>query len=217
MKTEFAGFAWPKQEWALPKGKPSQRVRKTRYTGGYYQNAPCMAGKGEISFYWGEGGEPSGRLWTLRAELDTKHAWYCDSFQEDAITPFVFALPHGKGWLPGWTMGEGMISSVDRYICMDKADAMNDARGMARIAAEKMREADQQYQAEQQIQEKREEIAQARATLKRVLGARKRLAMAVPEVCEDLASYVSEQLQEIRKARKRIALLEREPWEAVAF
>lgn len=114
-------------------------------------------------------------------------------------------------------MGDGMIACVDRHIHTIEHSAMWEANEMARIAAEEMREADAKDQAEQQIQEKREEIAQARATLKRVLGDRKRLAMAVPEVCEDLASYVSEQLQEIRKARKRIALLEREPWEAVAW
>lgn len=149
MKTEFAGFAWPKQEWALPKGKPSQRVRKTRYTGGYYQNAPCMAGNGEIGFYWGEGGEPSGRLWTLRAKLYTRTSWYCDSFQSDTLTAFVFALPHGRGWLAGWTMGDGMIACVDRHIHTIEHSAMWEANEMARIAAERMREDDEKWQIEQ--------------------------------------------------------------------
>jgi bacterioferritin (cytochrome b1) len=107
--------------------------------------------------------------------------------------------------------------SIDRRTLHDTlGDAIRAADSVAERVAEIEREADAKDQAERQIQEKREEIAQARATLKRVLGARKRLAMAVPEVCEDLASYVSDQLQEIRKARKRIALLERETWEAVA-
>lgn len=99
---QFAGFTWPKQEWALPKGKPAARVGKKRYTSGYYQSAPCMAGKGEIGFYWGEGGEESGRLWALRAKLHTNDSWYCDSFQSGTLTAFVFALPHGRGWLAGW-------------------------------------------------------------------------------------------------------------------
>ena len=110
-----------------------------------------------------------------------------------------------------------MCASVSREIFDNEAAALLEANWMAEKAAEKMREEDMKFQAEQQIQEKREEIQRIRGTLKRVLGARKRLAMAVPEVCEDLASYVSDQLQEIRKARKRIALLEREPWEAVAW
>ena len=108
--------------------------------------------------------------------------------------------------------------SIDRCTLHDTlGDAIRAADCVAGREAEDARDEDAKYQAEQQIQAKREEIAQARATLKRVLGARKRLAMAVPEVCEDLASYVSDQLQEIRKARKRIALLEREPREAVAW
>lgn len=108
--------------------------------------------------------------------------------------------------------------SIDRCTLHDTlSDAIRAADSVAERVAEDARDEDAKDQAEQQIHEKREEIAQARATLKRVLGARKRLAMAVPEVCEDLASYVSDQLQEMREARKRIALLEREPWEAVAW
>lgn len=216
-RIEFAGFAWPKREWALPKGNPSKRVRKPRYTSGYYENAPRMAGKGDIGFYWEEGGEPSGRQWTLRVAKMHDTGWYCDNFQEECLHGFVFRLPRGRGFLAGWTMGGQMCASVSREIFDNEAAALLEANWMAEKAAEKMREEDMKFQAEQQIQEKREEIQRIRGTLKRVLGARKRLAMAVPEVCEDLASYVSDQLQEIRKARKRIALLEREPWEAVAW
>lgn len=215
-RIEFAGFAWPKREWALPVGKPVQRVGIKRFTTGYYENVPRMAGDGEIGFYWEEGGEPSGRQWTLRVAKLGRDARHCDHFQGESLRGFVFRLPRGRGFLAGWTMGGQMCASVSRDIYDDEDDALRDANWMAEHAAEEMREADAKDQAEQQIQEKREEIAQARATLKRVLGDRKRLAMAVPEVCEDLASYVSDQLQEIRKARKRIALLEREPWEAVA-
>lgn len=50
-KIEFAGFAWPRKEWALPKGPIANRVRKVRYTSGYHENTPRRAeyGKG-ISF-----------------------------------------------------------------------------------------------------------------------------------------------------------------------
>ena len=92
-----------------------------------------------------------------------------------------------------------------------------EANSMAERAAEESREADAKDQAEQQIEQAREGIKEARDMVKRVLGARKRLSMSVPEVCEDLGRYVSDRLAEIRRARKRIAALEANYWEAIAF
>jgi hypothetical protein len=108
--------------------------------------------------------------------------------------------------------------SIDRFTLYGTLrDAIRAADSVAERVAEHCREEDMRGQAEQQIQAKRDEIQEIRDTLKRVLRARKRLAMVVPELCEDLSSFVSERLIEIRKAKARIAKLEREPWEAVAW
>ena len=169
------------------------------------------------------------------------HGWYTDNFQDGMqyAAAVKVRVPRRRAkfenvmegryghwsesmtrvrWVEAIAHTDWDCISIDRCTMHDTlGDAIRAADSVAERVAEIEREADAKDQAEKQIHEKREEIAQARATLKRVLGARKRLAMAVPEVCEDLASYVSSQLQEICKARKRIALLEREPWEAVAF
>lgn len=215
---QFAGFFWPKKEWALPTGKPSDRVRKTVYTSGYYENEPRRSEEHkEIGFYQNEGGCSSGRQFDLRMKV-SRDGWYADSsFWDAAWHACIMALPHGRGWLAGATMGSQMCAHVSRYIHDCEAEAWIEASSMAEEAAKESREADAKDQAQLQIQEMHEEIAQARATLKRVLGARKRMEMAAPEVCGDLASYVSDRMQEIRKARERITLLEREPWQAVAW
>lgn len=212
--TTFAGFTWPKQEWSLPKGKPSSRVCKPR-SSGYYQNSPCMAGEGEIGFYWGEGGEESGRLWTLRAKT-MRMGWYCNNFQDESITGFAFRLPRGRGFLAGWMMGDQMCASVSRRIYDDENGALQAGHRMAELAAERMREEDAKDQAEQQIQEAREEILDIREQVQ--IALRDRHASSAPEsLCRMLRSWVAERLDEIRSKRVRIALLERDPWKAVSW
>lgn len=96
------------------------------------------------------------------------------------------------------------------------ADCIRSADRVAELAAEEAREEDQKYQAEQQIEEKREEIKSVRAQLLEALAAR-REASAPDALCRVFRSWVADRLAEIRKARKRIALLEREPWQAVSW
>lgn len=107
-----------------------------------------------------------------------------------------------------------MCASLDRHIYDNERDAMEAGNDMARDAAEKMREADQQDQADQQIEEARDSIEELRGSIQRVLEDRRK-AQAPESLCEVLRSWVRSQLAEIRALRKRIALLEREPWQAV--
>ena len=169
------------------------------------------------------------------------HGWYTDSFQDGCqyAAAIKVRVPRRRAkfenvmegryghwsesmtrvrWVEAIAHTDWDSISIDRCTLHDTlGDAICAADSVAKSVAEHCCEDDAKDQAQQQIQEKREEIQEIRTTLRRVLGARKRLAMVAPEVCEDLASYVSDRLQEIRKARKRIILLESEPWQAVAW
>lgn len=57
-----------------------------------------------------------------------------DAFGE--FTPIVARLPHGRGFLAGWTMGPGMCASVDGCVFLDAESAANTAHDEASRAAE---------------------------------------------------------------------------------
>ena len=49
-------------------------------------------------------------------------------------------LPHNRGFLAGWSMGEGMISEIEYTVYDDERDAAWAADSLAENAAEKERE-----------------------------------------------------------------------------
>lgn len=67
--------------------------------------------------------------------------WYCDEFGDTNIRGIVARLPHGRGFLAGWSMGQQMISTLDRStIYDDEMEASRAADDMAERAAENQRE-----------------------------------------------------------------------------
>ena len=82
--------------------------------------------------------------WTYADEITylIRHrGWYCDDFQEDTMRGIVFRLPKSRGFLVGWTMGDGMISEIDRrWILDDEEQAAHAADECARVAAEYARD-----------------------------------------------------------------------------
>lgn len=112
--------------------------------------------------------------------------------------------------------------SIDRCTLHDTLrDAIRAADSVAKRVAESCREEDMKFQAEQKIQEKREEVAKAKSFL-RDLIVEIRLIQKFPGgaglvTFDVLKERVCDELREIREARERIALLEREPWEAVSW
>lgn len=119
----FAGFGWP------------------RYVVPYY-HAPKHGATGQ-SFYLDSDFMP-GLRWHYADEVnsDIEHTgWYTDDYGDgDKIRGIVFRLPKNRGFLPGWTMGHGMASTVDYDIYEDIEDCAYCADSMAEIAAEKERE-----------------------------------------------------------------------------
>lgn len=68
--------------------------------------------------------------------------YYADSFQDDTLTPIVASLPHGRGFLAGWTMGPGMCGAIDLDTYDSAEDAARAAHEMAERDAQDMQEAE---------------------------------------------------------------------------
>lgn len=166
--------------------------------------------------------------------------WYTDSFQDGCIYACAVevriprrrakreGVEHDDSCYDGFTRVRWMEATAhtdwDQILISRRSSDLHDtlkecirsADRVAEMSAEDDREEDAKFQAEQQIEEKREEVKSVRAQLLEALAAR-REASAPDALCRVLRSWVAERLAEIRKARKRIALLEREPWQAVSW
>lgn len=65
-------------------------------------------------------------------------AYWCDDDGFSTLTPIVARLPKGRGFLAGWTMGNGMCASLDSDIIEDAESAAYAAHSVARSTAEDM-------------------------------------------------------------------------------
>ena len=73
--------------------------------------------------------------------LSRTNGYYCDAHEpSETLTPIIARLPHGRGYLAGWTMGPNMVACVDGRIYSDITDAARDAHHIAERDAEKERE-----------------------------------------------------------------------------
>ncbi len=152
--TEFAGFSYPKITAMLPRDPLSKRLEEYKRTHGkrvcgpYYANEPYPNSKGGM-FYLESDFMP-GLRWEWADEVDgarIEHTgWFTDEYGVgDKIRGLVLRLPHGRGFLAGWSMGEGMASTFDYDIWDDIVECARDADRMAERAAEDERE----YQAKE--------------------------------------------------------------------
>lgn len=148
----FAGFTFPRYVGTLPRGPFSKRIERMRnpITGGYITSpAPRVAGAGEVFFCLDSDFMP-GLRWQWCDDVATRiqhTGWFCDSDgQGDKIRGLVMRLPNGRGFLAGWSMGEGMASAVDLATCPDAISAALVADDMAQQTAER----EQEYREEQE-------------------------------------------------------------------
>lgn len=143
----FAGYNWPRRVAVLPQGPKAKRLEryKNPCTGGYY-HAPrpvegAHPGKG---FYLDSDGMP-GLRWAWCDEVEGVRidhtGWFTDEFGDsETMRGVVWRLPHGRGFLAGWSMGEGMATSLDAHVYATEADAAHGANGLAESAADAERE-----------------------------------------------------------------------------
>lgn len=140
---EFAGFTWPRFVATLPTGRMAKRLEryKNHVTGPYY-HAPKPGADGR-GFYLNSDGMPGLRWqWCDDVTSSIRHTgWLTDEFGDsETIRGVVFRLPSGRGFLAGWSMGEGMASSLEYAVYDDESAAAHVADSLAENAAEKERE-----------------------------------------------------------------------------
>lgn len=161
----FAGFDWPRFVATLPKGSMDNRLkyRKQPFGAGpcYHAPTPLCAAGGHAFFYLDCDFQP-GLRWAWCDDVPgdwgdspkIRHTgWFADEDCDQTIRGIVLKLPKGRGYLAGWSMGEGMATMVDRWIHDDLMAACFDADSQAENTAEKERE----YQ--QQLDDESEEMA----------------------------------------------------------
>lgn len=137
---EFAGFQWPRYIARMACGPVALRKKWAgRKVCGEYYHAPRpeKAGTGK-GFYLDSDGQPFTRWQWCDEVPDTRinhTGWFCDDYRHDKIRGIVVSLPHGR-FLAGWSMGEGMASTVDACLYDTAEDAAYAADSMAESAAE---------------------------------------------------------------------------------
>jgi hypothetical protein len=157
----FASFAWPRYVATLPRDSKAKRLERYKkpFCGPSYQAPkPENAGKG-TGFYHESSGCPFRLRWSYCDEVARINhtGWFCDEYQDSKIRGLVFRLPKSRGFMAGWTMGEGMASSMDCDIYETELEAARAADSMAESAAETEREYQEKYEAERLAEEEREE------------------------------------------------------------
>ena len=148
----FAGIAWPariaefhKSRYNVRKLSNGREVRATMRFAYYHAPTP-ITGRGDHGrgFYLASDGAPGLRWqWADDVHRAIRHkGWHTTPHGDgDTIRGVVFRLTHGRGFLAGYSMGEGMASSVEYSIYTEDVDAARAADEMARIAAEREMEA----------------------------------------------------------------------------
>lgn len=155
----FAGFTWPRR---IARHTPNRILGKRsgpQWCFAYYSD-PHRAPGAEVGFYLGSDFQP-GLRWQWCDEMEDSpvdhRGWFTDECQSDTIRGLVFRLPHGRGFLAGWSMGEGMASTVSRRVYSTERAAIRAADSMAESAAESERDYQDAWRAGQEAGEARAE------------------------------------------------------------
>jgi hypothetical protein len=138
----FAGFQWPRYVATMTPLPGLRKQRETRrYCGGYY-HAPVPNSHNGRGFYLSDAGQPFTR-WEWCDNIDGARinhtGWWADEHCDSKIRGIVVRLPHGR-FMAGWSMGEGMASSLDPDIYPDAVAAAYAADSIAENAADRERE-----------------------------------------------------------------------------
>lgn len=156
----FAGFV---HDFAVPLRKRADSRKRV----GPYCQRPSQPGSG-VGFYMESGAfrmARHGARISLRIEEAGPRGWralYAYRFNDhgDAMVPIIARLPKGRGFLAGWTMGEGMCAELASAIYQDEDEARRAAHIEAEHAAD--RECDFEAEEAERLQREEEE-AEAKA------------------------------------------------------
>ena len=133
-------------------GRSLKKRAESRKVVGPYYWTPRISGSDGVGFYQSQNDlamDALGSTCNLRLSYTNPHiglrpsAYWCDQEGFTTLTPIVAALPHGRGFLAGWTMGEGMVASLFTHIHETEEDAAYAAHEKARMQAAEEQEAEQ--------------------------------------------------------------------------
>lgn len=147
----MAGLTVYLHDYSTPLAKRTRKV-----TGPYRFTIPQPNDSGEgVSFYMDSRGvfygmsehgaslslrlEPAKDLMPMHARLRLPDGYYYNDHGE-TMKPIVARLPHGRGFLAGYTMGDGMASGLDRTLWDSEEEAARAAHDLAESMAERQRE-----------------------------------------------------------------------------
>lgn len=204
----FTGIEMPAFDPAQPVGKrfsvyrwrvpsPSKRITgRGFYLASGTHGVPKCDARGSsfrLRLAWADDFMPRG---------DSLHgvAYYTDNDGSgDLMRPIVARLAHGRGYLPGWTLGEGMASTLDYSTIYDDArDAARAAHSLAENDAEREREYQERERERIQAEERAEDLRKMThkagddlETMVDTFGLSAVLVM-LSEVCAHKAHYLRE-------------------------
>ena len=206
---EFAGFTWPRYVAALPgpAKTPAQRLKDKRcdryYSNGsvyYHAPKPITSGPHPGKGFYLE----AGRTFGLRSRWCDEVAshridhtgWYCDDWQGGKIRGFVAKLPQSRGFLIGWSMGEGMASEIGGQVFYDEMQAAYAADSWAETIAEDYREYREQEAAARRVAWAREKLIEYRRQILDLLEEFKPVKRSTaPKIAEAVRNEVSRLLE----------------------
>lgn len=143
LKYSAAPFAGAVHNFSRPLRK---RLESREHVGPYYFE-PAKPGTGR-GFYQASRGLACGdSTFSLRLEWANDHlrgsriahinGYYCDDYQDTTLTPIIARLPHSRGFLAGWTMGNNMAASINATIWETAEDAARAAHDLAESDADR--------------------------------------------------------------------------------
>jgi hypothetical protein len=160
---QFASFTYPRHVfhlyWPLPrrlaafKAKSGWRGNSTKYQP---EPRPAQPGDRAFGFYLEEF---PGLRWKYADDVIrlNHRGWFADDCQDTTIRGIVGFLPHGRGFLAGWTMGRQMASQWELCPYETAEEAARIADGIAERTAENERD----YQAREEEKRREEEEREA--------------------------------------------------------
>ena len=145
----IASFSEKQVLWfPCPVNQLKKRRGKNRVCGPYYTTRQLITGRHSgKSFYLGSDFSPDLRWqWCDDVTSRINHTgWFTNEYGDgDIIRGIVFRLPRSRGFLAGWSMGEGMITGRGCTIYGDETAAAYAADSMAEYIAKQEREYQEQ-------------------------------------------------------------------------
>ena len=138
-----------------PLDQLKKRRGKNRVCGPYYIARQLITGPHPGEAFYLDSDFAPGLRWQWCDDVTNRinhTGWFTDEYGDgDKIRGIVFRLPRSRGFLAGWSMGEGRITKLDCTIYDDEIDAAYAADSMAEYVAEQERDyQEQQNQGEEE-------------------------------------------------------------------